>query len=442
MDSIFVFQDCPLQALLFSCGFLPPSYDHSEQSCSLCGVIMLSTTIVISGFIFVGYLLSRLLKRNDVADGLWGLGFVGMAIAHLDKPFAALQLPSKLVVVFTFFWGFRLSVFLWHRLLGKTEDVRYNNWRKEWGETEPWRSFLQVFLLQGLIMGLISAPIIFMLSSVATDENLNPTSAWTVIGSCLFLIGFIIEAVADAELAAFKREAKASKSKLVFTSGLRAIVRHPSYLGEILVWWGIFLVTAGAAGGWQMIFSPLLLTFLLFKVSGVPMLNKVLEKRSPEFSEYVTTTPAIFPIRLKNIYVTGLTFLGILIALIAFDFVWLNLVMGSYYFSKLQALARIQNGTWDPILWAALGVYLFLASGIYLFVVRPSKTLTDSILKGAVLGLVMYGVYDLTNHSLVKDWSIEIAIVDMIWGFTLCSLTSAIGFLIYQRQSQRFESNK
>jgi steroid 5-alpha reductase family enzyme len=210
----------------------------------------------VGGFVIVGYGISRLLRRNDIADGLWGTGFIVIALVEGGTNFFALSILSKLVVGLTILWGLRLSVYLWVRLLGKAEDKRYANWRKQWGNKEPIRSFLQIFLLQGLLMGLISTPIVWVLS--AGETAIGPSA---VFGSCVFLLGFAIETAADGQLSEFKRDRR-NNGKLM-TQGLWGIVRHPNYLGEILVWWGMFFIALNVPGGGVTVISPVLNHFLI-----------------------------------------------------------------------------------------------------------------------------------------------------------------------------------
>jgi steroid 5-alpha reductase family enzyme/uncharacterized membrane protein len=379
----------------------------------------------VGGFVIVGYGISRLLRRNDIADGLWGTGFIVIALVEGGTNFFALSILSKLVVGLTILWGLRLSVYLWVRLLGKAEDKRYANWRKQWGNKEPIRSFLQIFLLQGLLMGLISTPIVWVLS--AGETAIGPSA---VFGSCVFLLGFAIETAADGQLSEFKRDRR-NNGKLM-TQGLWGIVRHPNYLGEILVWWGMFFIALNVPGGGVTVISPVLITFLLVKVSGIPMLDALLGERGGNFSEYKKQSPALVPITARSL----VAFILVGVTLIALDFVWLNLAMGPFYLSRLSELARLKDGSWNPALWASAGVYICLDLGILIFCVDRKEGKWNTFIRGAVFGLVTYGTYELTNYSLLKSWPIEIVLFDILWGTFLCIAGSVVGALVLQRNDQ------
>jgi len=394
------------------CDVKGKNYEFDYSGCTA----LISTLLVVFGFVVTGYFLSRLLRRNDVADGLWGLGFIAMALVHYSGPFHLLAIPSKLSILLVFAWGLRLSIYLWVRLLSKTEDIRYLNWRREWGKTEPLRAFLQIFLLQGILMGIVSCPIVWILS--ATD---NPVGPFTVVGTIVFLMGFLFEAIADAQMAVFKKNPQNKQSLL--NTGLWAFVRHPNYFGEIAVWWGFYLMALQTPGGWVTVISPLLMTFLLVKVSGVSMLDKVLKKNYSGFESHAVKIPSLLPFTIKAITNFGV----VVLTLVLLDFFWLGIVMGPFYSDRLHSLVRLQDGRWAPVLWAVVGVYIFLALGIFYFAIRESKCRWDAVFRGTLLGLVIYGVYDFTNYSLLSAWPLEVVLVDIVWGAFLCGFAAFVG---------------
>lgn len=366
-------------------------------------------------FVLFGFLVSRVAKRNDVADILWGLGFVLIAVVNAIT-MDSLSFLGRLVLFFVLLWGVRLSLHIGIRAAKKPEDQRYANWRKEWGNSEPIRAFLQVFLLQGLILGVISLPVIWAIRLPCS--GIGP---FEFLGAAVYLAGFLIEAMSDLQLTQFKAE-PGSKGKII-TTGLWAYSRHPNYFGEILVWWGIFLMVMNTPSGYFTIASPLLISFLLLKVSGVPMLERLLEERGKEFKEYVQRTPAIFPIQLISVF----QLLATMIVMALLDGLWLGIIMKDFYRVGLGGLVR---DNWNPVIWAAVGVYVFMAFGIHFFATRQSPRWSDSVFKGCLLGLVIYAVYDLTNLSLIKNWPAELALVDILWGGFLCSMAALATHLL------------
>lgn len=229
-------------------------------------------------------------RNNGLADIAWGLGFglVGLAAFITIKSAGD---RATLILVLVLVWGIRLAVYLILRNRGRGEDWRYAAWRKEWGRGWLLRSYLQVFMLQGVLLYIIALPI--LLSMYRNPVPLHPVDA---AGISLWLIGFLFEAIADAQLMRFKRKSSGSgrKSGAVMTSGLWRYSRHPNYFGEALLWWGIAFL-ALQVGPWYLVLpSPILITYLLLKVSGVPMLERKYAD-NPEYREYVRRTSAFIP---------------------------------------------------------------------------------------------------------------------------------------------------
>ena len=185
-------------------------------------------------------------------------------------------------------WGVRLAIYIGNRNHGQPEDYRYAAWREENGARWWWFSYFKVFLLQGSILWIVSLPLYF---AQAAPSPYGFT-AWDMAGLLLFVVGFYFEVVGDWQLQRFKADS-ANKGKL-FTSGLWAYTRHPNYFGEAVLWWGFYLIALGV-GGYLSVIGPLLMTFLLLKVSGVAMLERTMKKSKPGYEEYVQRTNAFFP---------------------------------------------------------------------------------------------------------------------------------------------------
>ena len=239
----------------------------------------------------VGFAVSLLRKRNDVADIFWGIGFILVAWTL----YILSEMPNNrglLVNVLVTIWGLRLALHIFLRNRGKSEDFRYKAWREEWGETFYWRSYLQVFLLQGVFLFLISLPIIFV------NTRVREFGVFDILGLIIWTIGFFFEAVGDFQLLQFTKN-PANKGKIMQT-GLWKYTRHPNYFGEVTLWWGVFLFALSLPYGFLTIVSPLTITYLLIYISGIPMLEKKYEN-NPEFAEYKKRTNAFFPMPQKQI---------------------------------------------------------------------------------------------------------------------------------------------
>lgn len=255
---------------------------------------MLATIFLIGLFIFcyvsVWFVISLLIKRNDIADIAWGLGFVAIVCFLFITQTATKQ--SNFVYILTIIWGMRLAIHIGVRTKGKPEDFRYKKWRDEWGRYFVIRSYLQVYLLQGFFMWIISVPVILV--SLAKNQ---PISSFMFVGLIIWLIGFAFESIGDYQLMQFIKH-KQNKSDIMQT-GLWKYTRHPNYFGEVLVWWGIFIMVLPLEYGLWAIISPITISFLLLYVSGIPMLEAKY-KDNAAFQEYKKRTSAFFPMLPKK----------------------------------------------------------------------------------------------------------------------------------------------
>jgi len=231
------------------------------------------------------WVVSVVRRDASIVDVWWGLGFVligGVAFqAGSGGPRPALALGMVTV------WGFRLATYLAWRNWGTGEDPRYQAMRRAWGPRFWWVSYATVFLLQGVLMWIVSLPVQRAMTSDA------PLGALDVAGLGLWVVGIGFEAVGDAQLARFK--ADPANAGRVMDRGLWRYTRHPNYFGDFLVWWGLWLVVARVPGGGWTIVGPIVMSVLLMRVSGVPLLERSLRKRRPGYDDYCRRTSAFFP---------------------------------------------------------------------------------------------------------------------------------------------------
>jgi steroid 5-alpha reductase family enzyme len=248
-------------------------------------LIFVQILILLFAYATVWFLISLIIKRNDVADIAWGLGYCFLCI-YL---FLAGYYNSISLVIFslTIIWGLRLSVHIYLRNRGKKEDFRYQQWREEWGNTFYWRSFLQVYLLQVFLLYIISSPIV--LASISTSYSWN----WlTTAGLSFWIIGFIWQTISDYQLTIFVKNKKHKNE--IMNTGLWKYSRHPNYFGEILIWWGIYIMIIPFDYSYYFVISPITITLLLNYVSGVPMLEKKYDSNEA-YQDYKKKVPAILP---------------------------------------------------------------------------------------------------------------------------------------------------
>ena len=235
------------------------------------------------------WLLSLALKDSSIVDVFWGTGFVIAAWVYFALTPDGLLVRKLLLCALVTVWGMRLSLHILRRNWGKGEDYRYQVWRKENGAQWWWRSFFKVFLLQGVLLWFISAP---LLGAQAAGKG-GQLGVLEVLGAVVWAIGFFFESVGDWQLARFKAD-PANKGK-VMDRGVWRYTRHPNYFGDAAQWWGYWLIAAAAPGGLWTVLSPALMTFLLVRVSGVALLEKSLKETRPGYREYAETTSAFIP---------------------------------------------------------------------------------------------------------------------------------------------------
>ena len=222
------------------------------------------------------WVLSLILKNSSIVDIFWGSGFVlTNLVAYL---YSQQSTQQALITIIVTLWGLRLSIHIFLRNHRKPEDFRYAQWRKEQGSRWWWISFFKVFLLQGILMWIIAAPLL----AVQTVANVSSLTIVNVVGIAVWAIGYFFEVVSDSQ----------HQGKLL-TSGLWHYSRHPNYFGDTMQWWG-FYILATASGYWWTIFSPVIMTLLLLRVSGVTLLEKTMKTR-PGYEEYIRTTNAFIP---------------------------------------------------------------------------------------------------------------------------------------------------
>lgn len=245
-----------------------------------------SLALTLFVYMSIWFIVSLFKKRNDVADTAWGLGFVLLAWVSFFINNVS-DLRGLLVNLLVSIWGLRLAWHIHSRNKGKSEDYRYQAWRREWGKWFYLRSYFQVYLLQGLLLFLIIFPVLLINNSL--ESKLNWLDAF---GLVVWLVGFFFEVVGDAQLASFVGNQN-NKGKIL-QSGLWRYTRHPNYFGEVTQWWGIWLFALSVAQGWLAIIGPLTISILILKVSGVPMLEKKMES-NPDFIKYKKRTSVFIP---------------------------------------------------------------------------------------------------------------------------------------------------
>jgi len=249
---------------------------------NLLGIVAL----IILVYVHLVFVIALVIKDNSIMDIAWGSGFVIVSLILLFST-DLISIRQLIITGLITLWGARLSGYIYVRNRNRGEDHRYKNWREKWGDNWVFRSYLQVFLLQGVIMVILSLPLIRIASAQP-----QPLTVLDFIGILLWAVGFTFETVGDYQLRKFK--SKPENNDKIMTSGLWRYTRHPNYFGESVLWWGIGFLAISTPLGWLTLVSPLTITILLLQVSGVTMLEKKY-KDNLEYQQYKLRTPAFFP---------------------------------------------------------------------------------------------------------------------------------------------------
>ena len=250
--------------------------------------VALSGLALIAVLALLTWIASLARRDASLVDRMWSLMIAGPTLVY------ALRLPDAgprgtAVLVLVVAWGVRLAAYITWRNWGHGEDRRYQEIRARNQPNFAFKSLYLIFALQMVLAWIVSAP---TLAALAGDRAFGALDA---LGIAIALAGFLFEAIGDAQMAAFKGD-PAHRGQ-VMDRGLWRYTRHPNYFGETCFWWGVWLVALGAGGAaaiWTVL-SPLLMTVLLLKVSGVALLEKDIGERRPAYRDYVARTNAFIP---------------------------------------------------------------------------------------------------------------------------------------------------
>lgn len=249
--------------------------------------LWLNAFLIIMVLMSILWIISVAIKNVSIVDLFWGTGFVIVSVFYFLKT-DGFGLRKTILMILVAVWGLRLSIYLAWRNIGKGEDFRYGEFRKSYGSNYWWISFFQTFLLQGVLMWLISAPLL----GAQFHSGKDHLNILDFTGILLWLIGFLFETFGDLQLAGFRSD-PGNKGK-VLDRGLWKYTRHPNYFGDSAVWWGYGLLSL-AAGSYLPVLGSFLMTALIIKVSGVALLEKSLASKKPEYREYARKTSAFIP---------------------------------------------------------------------------------------------------------------------------------------------------
>jgi len=257
---------------------------------SLITVLAINAAISVGCF-FALWLISIRLKDVSFVDSWWAIGIVVIALAtHFETHDAS---PGGLLLLaLTAAWGLRLGIHLFVRWRNNGPDPRYvaimRSRETRFGWSFARTAGIQVFGLQGILQFIVSLPV-----QVGQVDGASSIGALGMVGAVIAISGMLFETVADAQLVRFRND-PANKQR-VLDSGLWRYTRHPNYFGDVCTWWGLYFVAAQTIPGALTLPAPILVTILLTRVSGVPMLEHGLKRKRPGYDEYIARTSTFFP---------------------------------------------------------------------------------------------------------------------------------------------------
>lgn len=250
-------------------------------------MLVVGLAFLIQWLAFIPAYLFQTEKFFDLTGSLTYLTVVGEAF-YFTRYSAPLDARSILVGALVIIWAIRLGMFLFSRIRKAGRDDRFD-------EIKPnFLRFLNVWTIQGLWVTFTAAAALVAITS-ATRKDLD---AFAIIGALVWVIGFAIEVIADSHKSRFNAD-PANKGKFI-RAGLWSRSRHPNYFGEIVLWIGIAIIAMPVLQGWQWVamISPLFVTLLLTRVSGIPLLEKKADTKwggQADYEEYKMNTPVLVP---------------------------------------------------------------------------------------------------------------------------------------------------
>lgn len=247
---------------------------------------MLSVFIAPQVLVHLFFVWAQKIKNWGVIDIAWSLGFIVTTITSAIT-FRNYSISALIVISMVAVWALRLAIYLFIRNHGKPEDWRYAQFRNEWKPNENIQGYLKVFVLQGLLMFIVTLPQIFFIKS---SQNLS-FGVLEVTGFLIWCIGMFFEVMADYQLAMFK--AQEHKESRFLMTGVWSLSRHPNYFGEVSIWLGFFIMLFNYIPIWTVV-GPLVITFFIANISGIPLMEEKY-KDNEEFQKYKERTNMFFP---------------------------------------------------------------------------------------------------------------------------------------------------
>ncbi len=266
---------------------------------------MIETMLVIIGFsalfllfyLLLAFIVGTVKKNNGLMDVFYGPGYFVVALSSLILFFFftnEVNIRQIIMTILVFIWALRLATYVFIRNRGKPEDYRYQAMRKKWKTNILLKSFIRVYIFQGIVIFIVAFPVWFVnISSNPSIENLSDFIGITLLlGVVVWLIGFLFETIGDHTLYKFLQ--KPENKGEVMDRGVWKLSQHPNYFGEVTQWWGIYIIALAIPFGFITILGPIFITYMIIKVSGIKLLDKRFEA-DDKYAEYKQRTSVFFP---------------------------------------------------------------------------------------------------------------------------------------------------
>jgi steroid 5-alpha reductase family enzyme len=260
-------------------------------------IIIGYSALILLIYLIIAFVVGTIKKNNGLMDVFYGPGYFVVALTSLILYFminGTVNIRQVIVTCLVFIWATRLGTYVFIRNRGKPEDYRYQAMRKKWKTNIVLKSFIRVYIFQGIVIFIVAFPVWFVNISnnppVLDLLNLTGVTLW--LGMLVWLIGFLFETIGDYTLYKFLQ--KPENKGEVMDKGVWKLSQHPNYFGEVTQWWGIYIIALAVPFGFISILGPIFITYMIIKVSGIRLLDKRF-KGDDKYAEYKRRTSVFFP---------------------------------------------------------------------------------------------------------------------------------------------------
>ncbi len=260
-------------------------------------VIIGYSALFLLGYLIIAFIIGTIKKNNGLMDVFYGPGYFVVALTSLILFFminGTVDIRQIIITILVFLWAVRLGTYVFIRNRGKPEDYRYREMRERWKTNIVLKSFIRVYIFQGIVIFIVAFPVWFV--NISTNPpilNLLDFSGVTLwLGIVVWLIGFLFETIGDYTLYKFLQKPE-NKGKIM-DRGVWKLSQHPNYFGEVTQWWGIYVIALAVPFGFISFIGPLFITYMIIKVSGIKLLDKRFEA-DDKYADYKRRTSVFFP---------------------------------------------------------------------------------------------------------------------------------------------------